>query len=128
MDIEKLADIEHARWASWQAHVFSKCTMNEDGTATIPKWAVENWTRQIQTPYLLLTEKEKESDRREVRKYLPVVEEALNEAREIAARAMLESCANGEWQDVGGEDGLVERVLARLQTRPAPSGQEGGKP
>ena len=72
---DKLADIEHKRWASWQAHVFSKCTMNEDGTATIPKWAVENWTRQINTPFEHLSFSEQESDRREAKVNLRAVRE-----------------------------------------------------
>ena len=67
---EKLANLEHERWAGWMKYLFSKCTFNEDGTATIPVWAVENWQRQMNTPYSELSEKEKESDRAEVDKTL----------------------------------------------------------
>ena len=70
--IEKGADLEHNRWARWQKYLFSKCTKNEDGTLTIPRWAVERWSREIDTPYSELSEEQKESDRKEVRKYLPL--------------------------------------------------------
>ena len=72
--MEALADIEHKRWASWQQYVFDKCSV-VDGNVVIPGWAVENWKRQINTPYADLSEKEKEADRREVRKYLEVFKE-----------------------------------------------------
>jgi len=66
--MEDLADEEHIRWSHWMKHLFSKCIMNSDGTATIPAWAVERWSHQIETDYKDLTESEKESDREEVRK------------------------------------------------------------
>ena len=66
---EKLADIEHQRWADWQKYVHSKCIKNSDGTLIIPKWAVEQWERQINTPYSKLIEDEKEKDREQVRRY-----------------------------------------------------------
>ena len=67
---EKLANLEHKRWSGWMKYLFSKCTFNADGTATIPVWAVENWQRQMNTPYSELSEKEKEGDRAEVDKTL----------------------------------------------------------
>ena len=65
--MEKLADAEHNGWAHWQKYLHSKCVANEDGSLTIPAELVERWTRQINTPYSELTEKEKESDRNQVR-------------------------------------------------------------
>lgn len=67
--MERLAAIEHERWADWQRYLQSKCITNSDGTLTIPEWAVTHWTRQINTPYDQLTEQEKESDREQVRRY-----------------------------------------------------------
>jgi len=80
--MEKLAAVEHDRWADWQRHAFNQCHFNADGTATIPAWAVERWTRQIQTAYADLSEAEKESDRREVRRYLPIIAAALRAQQE----------------------------------------------
>jgi len=34
--IEKLAAIEHERWAHWQSYLHSKCLKNENGSLTIP--------------------------------------------------------------------------------------------
>ena len=68
--IEKLAAIEHERWAHWQSYLHSKCKENNDGSLTIPKELVERWNTQIETHYSDLTEEEKESDREQVMKYL----------------------------------------------------------
>jgi hypothetical protein len=61
--IEAMAAYAHAAWSGWMRYLFSNCTENEDGTCTIPAWAVERWKRQMNTPYDLLPESEKESDR-----------------------------------------------------------------
>ena len=71
--LEQLADREHIRWSGWMEYLFSKSTLNEDGTVTIPKWAVDRWKRQCDTHYKDLTEEEKESDREEARKSLRVI-------------------------------------------------------
>lgn len=70
MLIETLSDIEHQRWSHWQSYLHSKCEKNDDGSLTIPKDLVEKWNKQIETDYYDLTEKEKESDREQVMKYL----------------------------------------------------------
>lgn len=70
---EKLADLEHDRWSGWMRYLFSKGTFNDDGTWTMPKWAVEHWQRQMNTPYAELSESEKESDRKEADKTLAVI-------------------------------------------------------
>lgn len=68
--IEILSAVEHDRWAHWQSYLHSKCKQNDDGSLTIPKELVEKWNTQIETSYSDLTEKEKESDREQVMKYL----------------------------------------------------------
>lgn len=68
--IETLSAVEHDRWAHWQSYLHSKCKENDDGSLTIPKELVEKWNTQIETSYSDLTEKEKESDREQVMKYL----------------------------------------------------------
>lgn len=69
-NLEHCAEIAHSQWTGWMEYLFSKCTLNDDGTASIPKWAVERWTRQINTPYSELSEQEKNSDREEAQKYI----------------------------------------------------------
>jgi hypothetical protein len=65
---EQLAALAHEQWRGWMLYLFSKCTGYPDGTVTIPAWAVERWTRQMNTPYHDLTEAEKDSDRAEADK------------------------------------------------------------
>lgn len=76
---EKLASIEHKRWARWQRFLHDQGVRNHDGSLTIPSELVERWERQISTPYEALTEAEKDSDREQVREYLPIVLETLSE-------------------------------------------------
>jgi hypothetical protein len=71
--LEKLAELAHIQWSGWMEYLFSKCTFNEDGTATIPKWAVDRWKRQIATDYKDLPEEEKESDRNEARRVMELL-------------------------------------------------------
>ena len=66
--IESLADLEHERWAHWQAYLHSCCIRNEDGSLTIPKEKVARWENQIKTKYCALSESEKDSDRHEAQK------------------------------------------------------------
>jgi hypothetical protein len=72
---ENLAALEHERWSGWMQYLFEKSTENEDGSVTIPKWAVERWKRQVKTPYAELSEDEKDSDRKEVDKTLRLIME-----------------------------------------------------
>ena len=71
--LEKLANNEHIRWANWQKYVHSKCIKNEDGSLTIPKEYVEHWNYEINTKYEDLPENIKESDRKEVREILKIL-------------------------------------------------------
>ena len=72
---EKLAEIEHTRWADWQRYMHSLCTRNPDGSLTIPAESVERWERQIATPYAELSEVEKKSDRDQVDRYWPLLQQ-----------------------------------------------------
>lgn len=75
--IEALADAEHESWAHWQRYLHSVCVQNPDGSLTIPADKVERWNRQIETPYSDLTEREKESDREQVRKIFPLLKDLI---------------------------------------------------
>ncbi len=70
---EKLAECAHVAWSGWMIYLFSKCTMNADGTVTIPAWAVERWMRQMNTSYDELPEAEKASDRDEADKIVAIL-------------------------------------------------------
>lgn len=81
--IEEGADLEHERWAKWQRYMHSKIEPTEhDPLMHIGTEWVERWNRQIATPYSALSEKEKESDRIEVRKYLPLIRKILSLAKQ----------------------------------------------
>lgn len=76
--LETLASIEHERWAHWQRYLHSQCTpVGNDGALLIPSDLVQRWEAQMKTPYSHLTEEQKESDRQQVRRYLPVIVEVL---------------------------------------------------
>lgn len=71
--VEDLAHIEHQRWSHWQTYMHSMGVRQADGSLLIPQDLVDRWDRQSSTPYANLSEKEKESDREQVRKYLPFI-------------------------------------------------------
>lgn len=72
--IEEGAALEHERWAGWQKYLHSHCVRDSMGNLIIPAKSVRHWERQIITPYEDLMEEEKESDRKEVRKYIALIE------------------------------------------------------
>jgi hypothetical protein len=75
--LEQLASIEHERWSHWQRYLHSKCIRQPDGSLLMPADLVERWQKQVETKYTDLGDQEKESDREQVRKYLPVIVSAL---------------------------------------------------
>lgn len=77
--LEPLSAIEHERWAKWQQYVHSKAIRQSDGSLLIGSDLVARWERQIALPYASLSETEKESDREQVRRYLPIIKAALRE-------------------------------------------------
>lgn len=76
--LETLAHIEHERWSHWQRYLHSKGRRQPDGSLLIPAHLVAQWDRQIAKPYAEMSEGEKESDRDQVRKYLPIIVKALS--------------------------------------------------
>lgn len=70
---EALAEYAHEAWSGWMKYLFSKGTFNQDGTWTMPAWAVERWQRQMNAPYASLPEEEKKSDREEADRMLGIV-------------------------------------------------------
>lgn len=76
--VEQLAAIEHERWAHWQQYVHDQCERQDDGSLVVPAELAARWKAQIETPYPELSEQEKDSDREQVRRYLPFVIDVLN--------------------------------------------------
>ena len=64
---EKLAEIEHQRWSNW--HKYSRLNWTPE--------MIVRWDKQAETLYSNLTEKEKDSDRKEVEKYFPLIEQFI---------------------------------------------------
>lgn len=83
--MEQLADAEHASWGRWMLYLFETCQQNPDGSVTIPPALVKRWDRQANTPYRDLTEREKASDRDEVRRILPLIDGYTARLREALA-------------------------------------------
>jgi len=76
--IEELAALEHERWAHWQKYVHDKGQRQSNGSVLLPPDLVARWERQINTQYSNLAADEKESDREQVKKYLPILERWLD--------------------------------------------------
>lgn len=75
---EALAEYSHnSAWSGWMRYMFSKGTFNDDGTWTMPAWAVERWQRQMNTPYSDLSEEEKKSDRKEASEMIALMQYAI---------------------------------------------------
>lgn len=80
---EEFATFAHSQWSEWMKYLFSNCenmTGNYDKenreivlTATIPSWACERWSKQMQTEYKDLSEEEKKSDREEAAKMIQFI-------------------------------------------------------
>lgn len=67
---EALADLCHKQWSGWMEYLFTKGHFNEDGSFTINTESTQRWVGQMETDYNDLSEKEKESDRIEARKFM----------------------------------------------------------
>ena len=70
---EKLANLCHEQWSGWMVYLFSKGTFNDNGTWTMPAWAVKRWMEQMETPYSKLSKIEQDSDRQEADRFLRVL-------------------------------------------------------
>ena len=68
---EQLAEIEHQRWADWQ--VWCHKILREGCPSPELEKILERWDRQIQRDYVDLSEQEKDSDREQVDRYLPLI-------------------------------------------------------
>ena len=78
---EQLAALQHQQWSGWMLYLFSKSYTSVNGDTTIPREFASRWMRQCDTKYADLPESEKESDRIEADKYIPIIDAAKAEAR-----------------------------------------------
>ena len=111
---EQLAALEHARWARWQAYLHSKCQINQDGSLTIPADLVERWEHQIATPYAMLSEREKDSDRRQVDEYLPLVKQVYAVPPQVMVLLDLLDCAEIAWE--GGLTQALQEASRKVES------------
>ena len=113
--VEKGADLEHKRWAGWQSYLFSKSEWTKNGYL-IPKELCFRWQRQIDTPYSKLSEEEKESDRIEVRKYLPLIRRFFKSEKEKNRQKFIEILEelNEFVETESGKSGRKE-ILQKIQ-------------
>jgi len=76
---DDLATIEHERWSHWQQYMHEKCfaAAGEPGALVIPSDLVARWEKQAATPFAGLSETEKNSDREQVDRYLPLLANRL---------------------------------------------------
>ena len=72
---EQFAAAEHERRSHWQRYLHGRARRNNDGSLTLPADLVRQWERLMQTPYSQLTEEERESNREQMRLYLPLLNE-----------------------------------------------------
>lgn len=116
--MEQLADIEHDRWAGWQQYVHSKCIPSDkEGIWEIGEEFIMRWNRQINTPYPMLSEKEKESDREQVRRYLPLIlaekeksyKEGLHQGYQEEANGCFEHCRQARQETLREIMGMVDK-------------------
>ena len=106
---ERLAAIEHQRWASWQRWMHDQCRPLRDGSLVIPGGLVQRWERQIVTPWEQLSEAERRSDVEQVDRYWPIIADALNQARGLAGAAAERAAALEE------EVGRLREEVRRLR-------------
>ena len=78
---EELAELAHKQWSGWMDYLFSKCIAPTVGELIIPKWAVERWKRQANTPYEELSNDEKNTDRDEADKFLALFDTEITRLR-----------------------------------------------
>ncbi len=83
---EALAEYAHTAWSGWMKHLLECCSeVDKEGVGyietllTIPEWAKERWTRQMNTAYRDLPEEEKASDRTEADRMIEIFRKIMTE-------------------------------------------------
>lgn len=82
-DRDRLAALCHSQWAGWMGYLFGKSKKQPDGSVIIPADLVERWERQVGAPFADLSEKEKDSDRKEADKFIGLLEKRIEEVYRV---------------------------------------------
>jgi len=116
---EQLAAYAHEAWSGWMRYLFSLSTYPDSSGAKIPGELVERWLRQLNTPYIDLSEAEKDSDRAEADKMLDIVWAAARAEGEAAGReaAAREVENNISGSSYDGVDALLGAIAAAIRAR-----------
>ena len=117
---EKLAAIEHARWSDWQQYLHNKCSDNDGGGKIIPLELYLQWKRQIDTDYLFLSEKEKDSDREQVDRYWPLIVKLLADQKAKAINLVMSDYPKSKNEEdhaaqIRGVEHAVETIATTLK-------------
>lgn len=103
---EQLADFMHQAWAHWTQDMLDTIQAEQDERSPEPTdicelLCNERWRRQIETPYVDLSEKEKDSNREWADKVLALAEEEKTRKLE----RLDEGECDHDFQVVGGQPG-----------------------
>lgn len=102
---EELANYAHEAWSGWMIYLFQKSIHNDDGTITIPEWAVIRWKKQAWMKYWQLSEKEKDSDRKEADEMIKIFNDEVTEIAEKIKEEYAEEVEE-EFEDIINCGGL----------------------
>lgn len=100
--ISILERVEHMRRNKWNHYMLGVCSII-DGKYTIPVEKVKLWGKQTRTPYSELSERQKESDKREVNHiFLAIEQSKMDKRKNIPLQKKRAEEKNSEGQDIGG--------------------------
>lgn len=115
---EKLAAIEHERWADWQKWVHQSTHKGSQGEITFNSYdQFMEWERQINTPYADLSDREKASDMEQVDRYWPLIQACEAEAYRRGQLEGLDKATEVENSGMNAKDRIewLLKVRAALQ-------------
>ena len=108
---ERLAALEHDQWTHWTRYMLANLTPEN----------IERWTRQIETPYSELSEKEKDSDREWADKVMSLIQARYKRLSQIALDVLVyltDTVEANKWQvsrDTGRSYSSVYKVMDELE-------------
>lgn len=118
---EQLADLAHEQWSGWMRHMFSRFIETPEGPVPSPSDYVR-WTRQMNTPYVELSEAEKDSDRQEADRVLALLSSPAPvspdlRALRVAVRIVVDAFQRDEAQGYHSRDRrfALDVLLAALE-------------